>query len=426
MKLIYIHVNNYRNFIVDQGFNLSSEFKVHFDSKTKNLTIKENENFIPGFFGDKRIDVKAIVGENGAGKSSLMEVLLDLIDYRLSNKDPERILFSIWYCEEKKRFSLVDHLIEDISIKSELEVVITKPVDLLHGHPLKDKIHSVYYNNELKDRRVVNSRILFEKQRSTEQLSDISTPRMLFYDYITGYNAAPNDSDMKDRKDPVLIHRISEKKRELGFILNHYDIGEFNSKYFSLPREMVIRTIDVVGMLEPVLDEISKENEREEIEKCIINIEEYYHGRECGFFTRIAIAYIITTLLSNYRKSISSLESVIYVLKEWAENDNISNVVSVIENNDLLSNYLQTETWKAFQLLLSNVYSDISTLESSINIPITKDVYELFELYKKLVMREDFVSFIWGDMSSGEEALLRLYSRFNFFIEDHARNMEGV
>ena len=74
MELVYLWVKEYKN-IHEQGFNFSSRFNCDYNEKTNELTIEENDDYIPDFFG-KNINVTAIVGKNGSGKSSLLEFLL--------------------------------------------------------------------------------------------------------------------------------------------------------------------------------------------------------------------------------------------------------------------------------------------------------------------------------------------------------------
>ncbi|WP_418180775.1 AAA family ATPase [Aliarcobacter lanthieri] len=83
MELVYLWVEEYRN-INRQGFNFSSKFKCKFkdeydeNNKLKNnceLSIEENNNFI-NIFPDN-INITAIVGENGSGKSNLINCLGD-------------------------------------------------------------------------------------------------------------------------------------------------------------------------------------------------------------------------------------------------------------------------------------------------------------------------------------------------------------
>jgi predicted ATPase len=70
MELVYLWVEDYKN-IHKQGFNFSGRFKCDFDGE--NLTIEENKDYVHIF--PENINLTAIVGENGSGKSSLFEKL---------------------------------------------------------------------------------------------------------------------------------------------------------------------------------------------------------------------------------------------------------------------------------------------------------------------------------------------------------------
>lgn len=82
MELVYLWVEEYKN-IKNQGFNFSPRFECEF--KDGNLTICDkkkkdnnckNKDYIDNFFG-KNINVTAIVGENGSGKSSILNAIIN-------------------------------------------------------------------------------------------------------------------------------------------------------------------------------------------------------------------------------------------------------------------------------------------------------------------------------------------------------------
>ena len=85
MELVYLWVEDYKN-IHKQGFNFSPNFDVKFTpvyeneklSEKSELKITPKENPLKDFFG-RNVNVTAIVGENGSGKSSIQKLLFLLI-----------------------------------------------------------------------------------------------------------------------------------------------------------------------------------------------------------------------------------------------------------------------------------------------------------------------------------------------------------
>lgn len=85
MELVYLWVENYKN-IQKQGFNFSPNYECEFMPVYENkklsdkseLKITPKENPLKDFFG-KDINITAIVGENGSGKSSIQKLIFMLI-----------------------------------------------------------------------------------------------------------------------------------------------------------------------------------------------------------------------------------------------------------------------------------------------------------------------------------------------------------
>lgn len=72
MELVYLWVEEYKN-IHKQGFNFSPRFRCEYDEEKNELTINENKDYV-SIFPDN-MNITAIVGENGSGKSSILEIL---------------------------------------------------------------------------------------------------------------------------------------------------------------------------------------------------------------------------------------------------------------------------------------------------------------------------------------------------------------
>jgi predicted ATPase/polyhydroxyalkanoate synthesis regulator phasin len=96
MELVYLWVEDYKN-IQKQGFNFSPRFRCEYDEDTKELKVVDKDEtgeFYPkNFFGDN-INVTAIVGENGSGKSSLVfDFIMNRKGFFIIKKDNELIVY---------------------------------------------------------------------------------------------------------------------------------------------------------------------------------------------------------------------------------------------------------------------------------------------------------------------------------------------
>ena len=92
MELVYLWVEEYKN-IKNQGFNFSPRFTCKYDEASKELTIYKKEHV--SIFPDN-INVTAIVGENGSGKSSILEIAKLILE----DKGKEHKRFLIWKSNE--------------------------------------------------------------------------------------------------------------------------------------------------------------------------------------------------------------------------------------------------------------------------------------------------------------------------------------
>ena len=78
IRLHYIWFKDYYTFH-NQGINFSSKYNFSYNGSSKKLkvTSHQNEKYVDNFFGNN-IDVTAIVGQNGAGKTSLLRFIQGL------------------------------------------------------------------------------------------------------------------------------------------------------------------------------------------------------------------------------------------------------------------------------------------------------------------------------------------------------------
>ncbi len=120
MELVYLWVEKYKN-IEKQGFNFSPNYDVKFTpiyedeklSEKSELKITPKENPLKDFFGEN-INVTAIVGENGSGKSSIIILILELLFKKYKGES----------CDSEIFLLVKDDTINQITLNKNIESIL--------------------------------------------------------------------------------------------------------------------------------------------------------------------------------------------------------------------------------------------------------------------------------------------------------------
>jgi len=276
MELVYLWVEDYKN-IHCQGFNFSPRFRCNYNPETNELKIEENKDYIPNFFGEN-INITAIVGKNGSGKSSVLEALHFILNdkdnaefkyilvYKMDddNDEPSYIsnieittiateidikntechIYTNDFIKYKNSIDIQEESILNYLVRSSLEsnfkltsfmyipdiLEITAVIDKVYSKVLDDmidKIYSIYddkvpdgYNDE---RAKIIKDILYNLKSSIE--SDYHKYLLILYLNEYKYDDLNNLDDIDD-----LINKLKESEIE------YLEEDEFN-KYFSAVNE---------------------------------------------------------------------------------------------------------------------------------------------------------------------------------------------
>ncbi len=153
MELVYLWVEDYKN-IKNQGFNFSARFRCNYNKEKNELTIKENDDYIENFFGEN-INVTAIVGKNGSGKSNLLDILLEDKIRDFSDIKGNRIRVYLQDNELLLRFDNSKNskiFIENIDFKKEIVFDIKSDTNQVKKPFSSFKFKTVFYKNILDNR----------------------------------------------------------------------------------------------------------------------------------------------------------------------------------------------------------------------------------------------------------------------------------
>ena len=120
MKLIALVIKQYNKLFKEEIFNFSDQYKVDFNFETSELKIAENPDYIENFYGESIYNISPIVGINGTGKTTVLNIISDYTPDKFEpNPDNQYFfLFELGKQEEKVRFKVSS---QNLSVKNLLE-----------------------------------------------------------------------------------------------------------------------------------------------------------------------------------------------------------------------------------------------------------------------------------------------------------------
>ena len=110
MKLIALVIEEYGDLFKNETLSFSTKYKVHFDFKNGFLRVCKNDEALDDFYGNQISGITAIVGENGVGKTQILNIL----GQRLIERDNITIdgrYFMVYLTDENLK--LIKNIIED-------------------------------------------------------------------------------------------------------------------------------------------------------------------------------------------------------------------------------------------------------------------------------------------------------------------------
>lgn len=459
MKLIYNYIQDFYT-LKKANFNFGGKFIFEFNEESQALKCTINEYYMPDFFDiispEERQsnfayvrNIGAIVGENGTGKSTYLEYIknnfiegtngfktvgiIALEDYN-SQKTIVYVHDSL-QINQRSRETLKDFDIDirvyrtrrvKIHTKSLKKVFSPYAVDSINE---VEKISYIYYSN------------IFDKRLEVELsgLYNISTNFLLREDGLKEIEKGKqiHPSQM------VNEHRFKEVEREICFISN------FKNQYtdflsFSLPEFLYVSIAEPKDVKN---DELIFESK---LSQFLSSFEEYYTSKIASSkgkkYLAIKLAYgIITNFFYEYYKYSSAyilgFESFEYKSNINFDRDFIKTYISIIEftRQKLSANGFDgydkkltscIEVIDKFLKILPDEDPLIDEKLSAFQVNIDESsqqvaFFNFFEAYRETYEFEPNLNFNWRDLSTGEKALLTIYSRL-FYLSDNIIYKRGA
>ncbi|HWK07391.1 MAG TPA: AAA family ATPase [Puia sp.] len=184
MTLHYIWIDNHP-VLSKVGFNLSNRFRIHYKEGDGRVEIREAENHIPVFFAENISNLTALIGENGAGKTTALRYFIEFVSNGIHNRqDNDNVIV---YEDTGKFFYLADR-----ELKFDLPVGILSPNRAADSETLRSLATTIFVSNNFDPTSAARNYM-------SQQLGDtknLSTWYLLYADYQakTGLDAFNNSS----------------------------------------------------------------------------------------------------------------------------------------------------------------------------------------------------------------------------------------
>lgn len=408
MELVYIWVKEYKMF-KSRGFVLNNNFYFQFTPKEEKngilsgslITQKKSKKSF-NIFGDRITNLTALIGQNGSGKTSTLEMIIN----RINNNDQ---MFIVLYSENN--YIILGNLIEI----EEFEVIKLSKI--------YEYVNIVYYTNIYSDKTYnkgiqnvsLNAR-LSGQFKTYDRRGDISNA-ILF---------------MEKYKGKSEIYSIFKIPKELHFILKDYDkyLKHFNENFdlrnieidavrffaWRISQYIIESTID--GNLNSQHRKFYDYNGIDPKEKARFDLERFaYLGQNGG-------------LLDGLLKFIDKIESY-KISNNKNRNDYYYHNLSDESLNYIKKNYPIIINNLLFHPLLMEKfnYPECKIILELDNEKM-KSIQEVITLIKELQFpgsNKDplnyFCDLKWNDLSSGEKAILNQFSSLDLALSKSKFNL---
>ena len=264
MQLLYVYIGGYEDtnqdgdfaefvnspfkVFKDEELNFSNQFEFKFQDNE--LTIKLIEEYVPFFFSKKKLkSVTAIIGKNGSGKSTILELLKKSKADNITNI-PHKMIYIFGDVNAEmgvdQEFLIVQNEKLDVTYSFSRKKLITYSFFKIGDVRELDLVrlpHIVYYSPIL-NIEFSNVRALYEIE-SSHGITDISTSHLILKDAETSTNS---DKKTKGAIETLIRHKVKDTERQFTFAKENQEIS--SRLDLTIPRfiEFVVDTNDEIEL----------------------------------------------------------------------------------------------------------------------------------------------------------------------------------
>lgn len=405
MEIVYIWLKNYKDIIIEQGFNFGAKYI--YEYKDNILIQRKNPNYLKGFFGAKITNITGIIGKNGVGKSTLLNFIKENFTKSLANLEEEAIVV--------------------YNINNEETILKHDSIEIKNANEFKKLKVFNKFDDEKLDIGIINFSNIFNINYSMDKhhdnLFDISTNYLIRKDKDTNVDEVSENHSLE-----TLSHEIAELHRQIEYTFRS-NIGE---KFidFDLPLEISLSPVDIEYFdLYILFDSFFDDTEvYEEFIGILMDVNNI--NKEIRYKAKVVnnlISNFLYTILENRDFKNKYFTYVKEYLKRklndkfYLSNDVITIGIEFFSGLTFSKdeNEVQHEEIKINNLIegsksLINFINDSNKsnfLKGNLIVNNSERIKEVLNFYEDTLFFARFLEFRWSNLSSGQYAMLSIFSR---------------
>nr|WP_067060008.1 ATP-binding protein [Mucilaginibacter sp. L294] len=436
MQIHYLWVRH-SSYLDEASINLSSRFIFVIENDNSNetapvkkLTITFNPDYIDNFFDNKQIsNVTAIIGKNGAGKSSILKYIRShLPDGTSTQMQHDIIAFSI-NDDDDSTLALTHPNnmgldIDDMTGLFKIQSYDDLPAESFRaGMPPTDFIHYSYFL-EYK-----------ENSSNWNGLRNISTTALL----SAARNRIIEENIRNPRVQEQLLTKTSDLENlyldEVARAIQFFGSPDSKKLPFERPEELTVE----INLDDSLYFEDNKAHQGIEDLLQILYARNTWGRSKEGFINNLLLAIFInfqiderkyatnnpSTYAVEIRKDESARE---YILRFFSEMKGYTQFMESRKVDFTRYNLLTTlvpEFVGFMESLLAPRFIKVSVNSTQVAVPLNEETEETFQrlrdYYLKIKGISTFFNFRWRSLSTGEQSYLSFMSRF-YHVKHHEHN----